>query len=85
MAQIRVSVDDDMKARAEAVFGSHGLSIEQALEVFVNLTSRGNRLPFDEAMLREPKPPLTPAFGCMRGKIRVADDFDAPLEFAERG
>lgn len=47
MAVVSVRMDDDTKKRFDEFCGSVGISISAAINMFVKMTVRENRLPFD--------------------------------------
>ena len=74
---INISVDSEIKNQAQDVFATLGLDLTSAIDIFLRQTIQQRTIPFDvptEPSKKTPKP------GCMRGKIWMADDFDAPLE-----
>jgi len=77
ISNINISVDDEIKVKAMDVFASLGLDMTTAITIFLRQAIRQSGLPFDVSGDRLKK---TPKPGCMKGKIWMADDFDAPLE-----
>jgi len=83
---LQVRIDDKLKADADIVFSSMGLDISAAVRMFLTATVETRRLPFAvrawsldaNADNSTSRPSFN--FGSMAGKIRMADDFDAPLE-----
>ena len=74
---LNVYVDSEIRNQAQDVFASLGLDMTSAIDIFLRQTVRQRTIPFEvpsEPNKKTPKP------GCMRGKIWMADDFDAPLE-----
>ena len=47
MSQINIRMDDDLKARAEALFDDLGMSMSTAFTVFVKQALRQNGIPFE--------------------------------------
>jgi len=81
---INIRTDSETKARAQQVFSSLGLDMTTAVNLFLRQTVRMNDFPFI-ITTKTAHPTLLmnePRFGrgCMKGKMRIADDFDAPLE-----
>jgi len=78
----------DLEARAQSVLADLGLDVPTAFSIFLtHVVNRealpdGLDVPLDFVALSEKKPKRTRAevFGCMRGKFKMTDDFDAPLE-----
>ena len=74
---INVRVDNEIKKEAQNVFSSLGLDMSTAINIFLRQAVRLRSIPF--ALSADP-PKKIPKPGCMKGKIWIADDFDAPLE-----
>ena len=74
---INIRVDRDVKTRAQDVFAALGLDMTSAINVFLRQVIRRNGMPFE---LVAEQPQKTPKFGCMKDKMWMADDWDAPLE-----
>ena len=77
ITNINIRVDNEVKVQAQEVFASLGLDMSSAINIFLRQAIRRNGIPFDlsnEPIKKTPKP------GSMKGKIWMADDFDAPLE-----
>jgi DNA-damage-inducible protein J len=74
---INIRVSSDIKAQAQDVFSSLGIDMTTAINIFLRQAIRQKGIPFAlsaELAKKTPKP------GCMTGKIRMAKDFDEPLE-----
>jgi len=79
-ANINIRVDGDVKNRAQDVFSALGMDMTTAINIFLRQAIRKNGIPFElvnEKVRRNP-----PQLGCMKGKIKEADDHDwfEPLE-----
>jgi len=74
---INVRVDSDVKNKAQQVFSAIGMDMTTAVNIFLRQAIRKNGIPFELIAESAPK---TPRFGCMKGKIWMAEDFDEPLE-----
>ncbi|MDR0456032.1 MAG: type II toxin-antitoxin system RelB/DinJ family antitoxin [Treponema sp.] len=77
VTNINIRVDSDIKTQAQDVLASLGLNMTTAINIFLRQAISQHSIPFvisTEPAKKAPKP------GCMKGKIWVADDFDAPLE-----
>jgi DNA-damage-inducible protein J len=88
MATIQVRVDDNTKAAADALFASLGLDTSTAVRMFLTASLEHDGLPFAvrrrTAKIAEKAESRTAMFGCLRGRYKMSDDFDAPLDdFAE--
>jgi len=80
---INIRTDSETKARAQQIFSVLGLDMTTAVNLFLRQTIRMNDLPFvltTKTAQPEPIAILPYGRGCMKGKIRMAEDFDAPLE-----
>jgi addiction module RelB/DinJ family antitoxin len=89
---LQIRVDDKLKAAADSIFAGMGLDTSTAVRMFLTAAVETRSLPFDvksrtnspvrasfgEMMLSEE--PLPYGRGCMKNKMRMADDFDAPME-----
>jgi DNA-damage-inducible protein J len=84
ISNINIRVDSDVKAQAQHVFASLGLDMTTAVNIFLRQAVRKHGIPFP-VTAEPPQPPRkAPKLGGWEGKIRMTDDFDAPLEdFAE--
>jgi len=77
ITNINVRVDNDIKKEAQDIFSSLGLDMSTAINIFLRQAIRLRSIPF--AVSADP-PQKMPKPGCMKDKIWIADDFDAPLE-----
>jgi DNA-damage-inducible protein J len=87
-AHINVRTDAEVKAQAQKIFESIGLDLSTAVNLFLKQTVKVNNLPFvvgavsvhsNESQVL-PQVRRKPMYGCAKGKIWIADDFDAPLD-----
>ena len=77
VSNINIRVDNNVKKEAQDIFSSMGLDMTTAINIFLRQAIRQRSIPFTistDPVKKIPKP------GCMKGKIWMADDFDAPLE-----
>jgi DNA-damage-inducible protein J len=84
MATIQVRVDDSTKTAVDSLFASLGLDTSTAVRMFLAASLANDGLPF-AARRREPAAEekarsRTAMFGCLRGKYKMSDDFDSPLD-----
>jgi len=88
---IQVRVDDRLKESADSLFSSLGLDTSTAIRMFLVAAIDSAGIPFavghgvdrDSAFretVQSPSSKLAFGRGCMKGKIQMADDFDAPLD-----
>jgi DNA-damage-inducible protein J len=84
---INVRTDSDVKSQAQKIFDELGLDMTTAINLFLRQTVRERDLPF--VLSAKPQPvrargALAYPRGSMKGRMWVAEDFDAPLpDFAE--
>ena len=83
MVQFDVQIDTETRAQFEKVCENHGILPSHALGMLIMdvVREKGNSFVKEEATTPEKKavrPPLE--FGCLAGKIWMADDFDEPLD-----
>ena len=81
-ANINIRVDSDVKNKAQDLFSALGLDMTSAINIFLRQAIRKNGIPF-ELVAEKPAARRTPPQpGCMKGKIREAEDHDwfEPLE-----
>ena len=86
MATIQVRVDDNIKERADSLFGSLGLDTSTAVRMFLFMALENKGIPFAIKHTETTMPVKTEAisraamFGCLRGQYKVSEDFNAPIE-----
>jgi len=95
MATLQVRMDDNMKVAADSLFNGLGLDTSTAVRIFISASLDNHGLPFEvkrkvphqeaakkivslHKIVPETKP--HPVFGSGRGKMWIADDFDALLD-----
>lgn len=74
---IRIRVDNEVKTQAQDLFASLGLDMTTAINIFLRQALRQRGIPFAVTTEPEKKVPMP---GCLKGKIWMSEDFDAPLE-----
>jgi len=81
-ADVNICVGGELEARAQSVLAGMGLDVPTAVNMFLTQVVDKGALPFeaDEVQPARKKIPLSELYGCFKGKIWMADDFDAPLE-----
>jgi addiction module RelB/DinJ family antitoxin len=94
-ASLNLRLDSELKKTAESVFAYYGLSLPEAVTVFIKQSCNVGGLPFDlrpakinnETMdnniLNTGKPkkrPRSEIIGLLKDKVWMADDFNEPLE-----
>jgi addiction module RelB/DinJ family antitoxin len=84
MATIQVRVDDSIKSAADSLFGSLWLDISTAVRMFLAASLERSGLPFavqrGESVTAERSGSRAAMFGCLRGRYKMSDDFDEPLD-----
>ena len=87
-ATISINTSVELWEQASELFTELGLDISSAINLFLRQAVREKAIPFAVGLskrratrnVRTPTRPRAEAFGCMKGKIWMADDFNAPLE-----
>jgi DNA-damage-inducible protein J len=85
-ASVNIRMDSEVKRQADSLFLSLGLNMSVAVNMFVRQALMQRRIPFDvaesaEAVQDDRKAVRkAPQYGCLSGKIRMADDFDALID-----
>jgi DNA-damage-inducible protein J len=85
MEQVTVNVrmEKFIKSKADKLFAELGLNMSSAINIFIRQAVRQNKIPFeisaDKAIVQD-KNDRRAAFGCLKGKIEVPDDFNEPLD-----
>jgi DNA-damage-inducible protein J len=81
-ATINIRTDSEIKAKSQKIFESLGLDMTTAINIFLRQTVRLKDLPFVLGSLPKGgdnvRRPLQ--YDSLKGKVWMADDFDAPLE-----
>ena len=87
LTTINVRMDKKIKNEAENLFAELGINMSTAINIFVRQAIRQNKIPFEisaEKTFAAEKKNRRAAFGCLKGKIHVPDDFNEPLiDFGE--
>jgi DNA-damage-inducible protein J len=80
--QVSARIDEATKQKFDKVCEAIGVSPSNAISMFISGVINCNGIPFNAvAQPRKPhKMTMEETFGCMRGQIKMSDDFDAPLE-----
>ena len=79
---IHINTDTELKAKAQAILDDLGLDMSTAFNIFLSQMVDRETLPFemDKSTTANGKRPRSELRGCLKGKVWMADDFDAPLE-----
>ena len=75
---INIRVDSNVKNMAQDVFSSLGLDMTTAVNIFLRQAIRTNGIPFE--LIADKPQNKTRQFGRLKGKMWMAEDWDAPLE-----
>lgn len=78
--QVSTQIDEYTKQRFDGVCESIGISPPDVLRLFIVNVADHNTIPFNTEPPPKKPSPLPFGRGCMKGKIWMADDFDAPME-----
>jgi len=84
--QVSTRIDEATKKQFDSVCEVIGISPSNALSMFIKGVINHNGIPFAPVVPQDKNVNKSneDVFGCMRGKIWMSDDFDAPLdEFKE--
>jgi DNA-damage-inducible protein J len=77
---INIRTDSEVKQKAQKLFESLGLDMTTAVNIFLRQAISKNTLPFEIMPIVANKNTKTPILGSMRGKVKLAEDFDLPLD-----
>ena len=79
---INIRTDSELKAKAQSVLSDLGLDMSTAINVFLNQIVYTQAIPFniEKPKALKPQQPRSALRGCLKGKVWMADDFDAPIE-----
>ena len=83
ITNININIDSELKEKAQYIFESLGLDMSTAINMLLHKTVYQKELPFkfsiEKPAIYEKKDRRS-AFGCLKDKIHVPDDFNEPLE-----
>jgi DNA-damage-inducible protein J len=79
-SNINIRVNSEIKAQAQRVFASLGLDMTTAVDIFLRQTIRQHGIPFAIMAAPDQGEAKMPRLGGWEGKIKMSDDFDAPLD-----
>jgi len=74
---INIRVASDIKDKAQDVFSALGLDMTSAINIFLRQVIRKNGIPFE--LVAEKPQRKTRQFGRLKGKMWMADDWNAPF------
>lgn len=77
-AVINVRIEPDKKKAIEELYSAFGITVSDAINIFLNKSLMQNGLPFDMQLPNAVRPPFQ--YGTMGENFWISDDFDEPLE-----
>jgi DNA-damage-inducible protein J len=77
---INIRTDSEVKQNAQKLFERLGLDMTTAVNMFLRQAINKNTLPFEILPIAANKNTKTPILGSMRGRVKMAADFDLPLD-----
>ena len=83
---LSIRIDSELKNKAQSVLEPMGIDMSELVSLLLHKVLFLNEIPLDSLRLTpiHKKQNRRAAFGCMKGKVRVPDDFNEPLpDFAE--
>ena len=82
LVTVNIRMEKSIKHDAEKLFAELGINMSSAINIFVRQAIRQNKLPFEISAEKTTATKISSrhaAFGCLKGKIRVPEDFNEPL------
>ena len=83
---LNIRIDIELKSKAQSTLEPMGIDISELVNLLLHKVLFLDEIPLDSLILAiiNKKHNRSAAFGCMKGKIRMSDDFNEPLDdFAE--
>jgi len=81
VTNINIRTDSELKAKAQTILNDLGLDMSTAINIYLRQVVDKQAIPFEISKSKKnAKIPLSESRGILKGKIWMADDFDAPLE-----
>ena len=83
---LNIRIDSELKNKVQSILEPMGIDMSELVNLLLHKVLYLNEIPLDSIKLTpvHKKQNRRAAFGCMKGKIRVPDDFNEPLDdFAE--
>ena len=79
---INICMDSKLKLQAQAVLANLGMNMATAFNMFLKQVVHKETISFEADMskIKDTKQSRSAMKGCLKGKVWMADDFDAPLE-----
>jgi len=85
LVTVNVRMDKKIKVEAEKLFADLGINMSSAINIFIRQAIRQNKIPFEISAEKTAIPEVKnrrSAFGCLKGKINIPDDFNEPLDYS---
>jgi addiction module RelB/DinJ family antitoxin len=79
-ANINIRIDAEVKQNAQKLFERLGLDMTTAVNIFLRQAISRDTFPVEILPIAANNSGSIPVLGSMKGKITIAEDFDAPLE-----
>jgi len=87
LASLNVKIDRQVKTDADTIANAMGMTLSTAINIFVRQMVNERAIPFriqiadmEAEELERIRQKRLSAKGSLKGKVRMSDDFDAPLE-----
>ena len=83
---LSIRIDSELKNKAQSVLEPMGIDMSELVNLLLHKVLFLNEIPLESLKLApiNKKQNRRAAFGCMKGKVSVPDDFNEPLpDFAE--
>ena len=87
LASLNIQIDSAIKNEADNIARAMGMTLSAAISVFVRRMVEARAMPFavqvlktENAELERIRQKRLSAKGSLKGKIRMSEDFNAPLE-----
>ena len=79
---INIRTDRELKTKAQVILNDLGLDMSTAINIFLKQVVYQETIPFKigKPVKTKVKKPRTAVKGCLKGKVWMADDFNAPLK-----
>ena len=80
---ISINIDNELKDKAQSVFGALGLDMSTAINMLLRKAIYQQETPIEVSSKKSTvleRKDRSSAFGCLKGKIHVPDDFNEPLD-----
>ena len=81
--KINVSIDSELKDKAQPIFEALGIDMSAAINMLLRKAIYRQEIQLEfpsEKSAAHKEKGRSAAFGCLKGKIRLPDDFNEPLD-----